>query len=100
MDTKKIKPKYLKQLNPKIGLIAGSSVTDGKITRNSHLRLIRNDVVIHTGKLSALKRFKDDVKEVQSGYECGISFENCTDIKTGDVIEAYTIEESPAELDI
>ena len=85
---------------PKIGLIAGSSVTDGKITRNSHLRLIRNDVVIHTGKLSALKRFKDDVKEVQNGYECGISFENCTDIKTGDVIESYTIEESPAELDI
>lgn len=85
---------------PKIGLIAGSNVTDGKITRNSHLRLIRNDVVIHTGKLAALKRFKDDVKEVQSGYECGISFENCTDIKAGDVIESYIIEESPAELDI
>ena len=85
---------------PKIGLIAGSSVTDGKITRNSHLRLVRNNVVIHTGKLSALKRFKDDVKEVQNGYECGISFENCTDIKTGDVIESYIIEESPAELDI
>lgn len=85
---------------PKIGLIAGSNVTDGKITRNSYLRLIRDDVVIYSGKLAALKRFKDDVKEVQSGYECGISFENCTDIKTGDIIEAYIIEESPAELDI
>lgn len=85
---------------PKIGLIAGSNVTDGKVTRNSHLRLIRNDVVIHSGKLSALKRFKDDVKEVMSGYECGISFENCTDIKAGDIIESYTIVETPAELDI
>jgi translation initiation factor IF-2 len=62
--------------------------------------LVRDDVVIYTGKLAALKRFKDDVKEVQSGYECGISFENCTDIKAGDIIEAYIIEESPAELDI
>ena len=85
---------------PKVGFIAGSNVTDGKITRNSYLRLVRDDVVIYTGKLAALKRFKDDVKEVQSGYECGISFENCTDIKAGDIIEAYLIEESPAELDI
>ncbi len=85
---------------PKVGFIAGSNVTDGKITRNSYLRLVRDDVVIYTGKLAALKRFKDDVKEVQSGYECGISFENCTDIKAGDIIEAYIIEESPAELDI
>lgn len=85
---------------PKIGVIAGSSVVDGKITRVSHLRLIRDNVVVHSGKLSSLRRFKDDVKEVQNGYECGISFENYTDIKVGDIIEAYAIKETPAKLDI
>ena len=85
---------------PKIGLIAGSSVTDGKIVRGSHLRLVRDNVVIHTGKMAALKRFKEDVKEVQTGYECGISFEGYSDVKVGDVIEAFIIEESPAQLDI
>ena len=84
---------------PKIGTIAGSSVTDGKITRNSFLRLIRNEIVIFSGKVGSLRRFKDDVKEVQNGYECGISIDGYTDIKVGDVIEAYMIEESAATLD-
>ncbi|NRA43404.1 MAG: translation initiation factor IF-2 [Oligoflexales bacterium] len=84
---------------PKIGTIAGSSVTDGKITRNSFLRLIRDEIVIYSGKVGSLRRFKDDVKEVQNGYECGISIDGYTDIKVGDVIEAYMIEESAATLD-
>jgi translation initiation factor IF-2 len=85
---------------PKIGTVAGSSVIDGKITRNSFLRLIRDDVVIYDGKLKSLRRFKDDVKEVATGYECGISIEGYNDIKEGDVIEAYIIEETPATLDM
>jgi len=77
----------------RIGTIAGCYVTDGKIVRNSHVRLVRDDVVIWTGKLDSLKRFKDDVKEVASGYECGIGLENYNDIKIGDVIEAFEMEE-------
>lgn len=84
---------------PKIGTIAGSSVTDGKITRSSFLRLIRDEIVIYSGKIGSLRRFKDDVKEVQNGYECGISIDGYTDIKVGDVIEAYMIEESAATID-
>ncbi len=74
---------------PKVGAIAGSFVVDGKITRNSLLRLIRNGTVIYTGKVSSLRRFKDDTKEVASGYECGIGVENFNDIKVGDEIEAF-----------
>ncbi|MET3697942.1 bacterial translation initiation factor 2 (bIF-2) [Bacillus oleivorans] len=77
----------------KIGTIAGSYVTDGKITRDSGVRLIRNGVVIFEGEIDALKRFKDDVKEVSQGYECGITIRNFNDIKEGDVIEAYIMEE-------
>lgn len=77
----------------KIGTIAGSYVTDGKITRDSKVRLIRDGIVIHEGELNALKRFKDDVKEVAAGYECGITLENYHDIKEGDVIEAYVMQE-------
>lgn len=83
---------------PRIGTIAGSAVLDGKITRGSSLRLIRDQIVIFEGKLGSLRRFKDDVKEVQNGYECGIGLEGYNDIKVGDVIEAYTIEESKATL--
>jgi translation initiation factor IF-2 len=79
---------------PKLGTIAGSAVVDGKITRNAHLRLIRDEIVIYNGKIGSLRRFKDDVKEVKSGYECGIGFENYNDIKIGDVIEAYEIKET------
>lgn len=85
---------------PKIGLIAGSAVTDGKITRNSMLRLLRNSEVIYSGKISSLKRFKDDAKEVATGFECGIGIEGYKDIQVGDIIEAFMIEEKPAILDI
>ncbi|MCY4444308.1 MAG: translation initiation factor IF-2 [Proteobacteria bacterium] len=83
---------------PKIGLVAGSAVMDGKITRHCMLRLIRDDVVVYTGKIGSLRRFKDDVKEVGSGYECGISFENYNDIREGDILEAFKIEELQATL--
>jgi translation initiation factor IF-2 len=78
---------------PKIGMIAGCAVVDGKVMRSHLVRLIRDGVVVYQGKISSLKRFKDDVKEVASGYECGIGIENFNDIKVGDVIEAYTREE-------
>ena len=77
----------------KVGTIAGCYVVSGKIVRNAQARLLRDDVVIWTGKMSSLKRFKDDVKEVSSNYECGIGLENYNDIKPGDVIEAFEIKE-------
>ncbi|MFJ7976441.1 translation initiation factor IF-2 [Peribacillus sp. JNUCC 23] len=77
----------------KIGTIAGSYVTDGKITRDSSVRLIRQGIVIFEGELDTLKRFKDDVKEVAQNYECGITIKNFNDLKEGDVIEAYVMEE-------
>lgn len=78
---------------PNVGTIAGCYVIDGNINRNSSVRLIRDNVVIYTGKISSLRRFKDDVNEVQSGYECGIGIENYNDIKQGDIIEPYITEE-------
>jgi len=77
----------------KVGTIAGSYVIDGKITRDSGVRLIRDGVVIYDGEIDALKRFKDDAKEVAQGYECGITIKNYNDLKEGDVIEAYVMEE-------
>ncbi len=74
---------------PKIGTVAGSYVSDGKIERNSEIRLIRDGIVIYTGNLASLKRFKEDVKEVLKNYECGLNIENFNDIKVGDVIEAF-----------
>jgi len=76
----------------KVGKIAGCRVTDGTVERGAHVRLIRDNVVIHEGKLSQLKRFKDDVKEVTSGMECGMSFESYQDMRPGDVIECYRVE--------
>ena len=73
----------------KIGSIAGCMVTNGKIFRNSGVRLIRDGVVIYTGELASLKRFKDDVKEVAKGYDCGMQIKNYNDIKEGDIIEAF-----------
>jgi len=78
-----------------VGTIGGSYVTDGKIARNSKVRIVRNGIVVHEGELGALKRFKDDVKEVNTGYECGLSFNNFNDIKEGDIVEAYIMEEIP-----
>ncbi|HWJ78293.1 MAG TPA: translation initiation factor IF-2 [Niallia sp.] len=77
----------------KIGTIAGSYVTDGKITRDSGIRLIRDGIVIFEGEIDALKRFKDDAKEVSQGYECGVTIKNFNDVKEGDIIEAYIMEE-------
>ncbi len=77
----------------KVGTIAGCYVTDGKITRDSGVRIIRDGVVIYEGQLDTLKRFKDDVKEVAQNYECGITIEKYNDLKEGDIIEAYIMEE-------
>ncbi|BBF94277.1 translation initiation factor IF-2 [Blastochloris tepida] len=76
----------------KVGKIAGCRVTDGTVERGAHVRLIRDNVVIHEGKLSQLKRFKDDAKEVLAGQECGMAFENYQDMRAGDVIECYRVE--------
>jgi len=76
----------------KIGTIAGCMVVDGKIVRNAEARIVRDGIVIYEGKIDSLKRFKDDVREVAQGYECGISFEKFNDIKEGDIIEAYVME--------
>jgi translation initiation factor IF-2 len=84
---------------PKIGTIAGCYVTDGKMQRGQLMRLVRDGIITYEGKNSSLRRFKDDVKEVQSGYECGISIENFNDIKVGDVIESYYMEEIRPEVE-
>ncbi|WP_136805522.1 translation initiation factor IF-2 [Desulfosediminicola flagellatus] len=84
---------------PKIGTIAGCGVMDGKIQRNAGVRVLRDGVVIYTGKISSLRRFKDDVKEVASGYECGIGVENFNDIKVGDHLEAFVMLEVEATLE-
>jgi len=76
----------------KVGKVAGCRVTDGSVERGANVRLIRDNVVVHEGKLSTLKRFKDEVKEVQAGQECGMAFENYGDMRVGDVIECYRVE--------
>ncbi len=83
---------------PKIGTIAGTAVVDGKIIRGANVRLLRDSRIIFEGKMSSLRRFKDDAKEVAQGYECGIGLENYNDLKPGDLIEAYTIELITPEL--
>ncbi len=77
----------------KIGTVAGCMVKDGRITRNNKIRVIRDGIVVHEGTLGSLKRFKDDVKEVSAGFDCGLNVDGYNDIKIGDVIEAYTIVE-------
>ena len=77
---------------PKFGLVAGSYILDGIVRRNSDVRLLRDSIVIHEGKIISLRRFKDDVAEVKSGFECGIGLEHFSDVKVGDIIEAYTVE--------
>src|SRR5204862_6069045 len=79
---------------PKYGTIAGCMVTEGRITRagESQARLLRDNVVVHEGRIGSLRRFKDDVSEVKTGFECGIGFEKYNDIKVGDVIEAFVVE--------
>ena len=77
----------------KVGTIAGCMVKEGKLTRNAKVRIIRDGIVVYTGTLGSLKRFKDDVKEVNSGYDCGLNIDGYNDIKVGDIIEAYQIVE-------
>ena len=84
---------------PKVGMIAGCYVIDGKLLRNANVRLLRDSVVLHDGKLSSLKRFKDDAREVVQGYECGAGFENYHDLKEGDLIEAYELHEIATKLE-
>lgn len=74
---------------PKVGTVAGCMVTDGKINRNTKIRIIRDGIVVFSGELSSLKRFKDDAKEVSAGMECGLSIHNYNDVKVGDLIEGY-----------
>ncbi len=83
---------------PKVGVVAGCYVLEGEIPRSAFVHLLRDNVVVYDGKIASLKRFKDDVKSVQAGYECGIGIENFNDIKVGDIIEAYVMEETAAEL--
>ena len=78
---------------PRVGTIAGCYITDGKFTRDAKARLVRDSRIIYEGQLRSLRRFKDDVREVQSGYECGIGLENFNDVKIGDVIEAFEVKE-------
>jgi translation initiation factor IF-2 len=84
---------------PKVGTVAGCYVQDGKITRNDKIRLFRDGIVIYEGELATLKRFKDDVKEVDAGYECGLNINNYNDIKVGDIIEAYKIKSTKKKLE-
>lgn len=83
---------------PKVGVISGCYVTEGKITRSAKVRIVRDGVVVHEGEIDSLKRFKDDVKEVAAGYECGIGIARFNDLKEGDIIEAYTFEEIKRKL--
>ena len=76
-----------------VGTIGGAYVKDGKVLRTSEVRVVRNGIVVHQGKLASLKRFKDDAKEVAAGYECGISIENYNDIEEGDIIEVFEMQE-------
>ncbi|HYG72881.1 MAG TPA: EF-Tu/IF-2/RF-3 family GTPase, partial [Actinomycetota bacterium] len=83
---------------PRAGVIAGCYVTSGTITRDSRARVVRDGVVIYVSRVDSLRRFKDDVREVREGYECGIGIENFNDIHEGDVIEAYELREVAREL--
>ena len=78
---------------PGVGIIAGCYVIEGKILNNAKTRLVRDGIIIHEGEISSLKRFKDDVKEVATGYECGIGISQFNDLKEGDIIEAYQLNE-------
>jgi translation initiation factor IF-2 len=82
---------------PKVGAVAGCLVSDGRIARSAEVRLLRDNVVVHTGKIASLKRFKDDASEVKAGYECGIGIANFNDLKMGDVIEAFKVEKVAAK---
>jgi translation initiation factor IF-2 len=81
---------------PRVGTIAGCYISEGLIRRNASARLLRDGVQVYEGRIGSLKRFKDDAREVTSGFECGIGIEGYNDVKVGDVIEAFVVEEKPA----
>jgi translation initiation factor IF-2 len=83
---------------PKVGNVAGCQVLDGSITSKSEVRLLRDNVVVYTGKIGSLRRFKDDVAEVKTGMECGITLENFSDVKQSDIIEAFVTERVASEV--
>jgi translation initiation factor IF-2 len=83
---------------PKVGNIAGCYVQDGKISRNNRVRLLRNGIQVFEGTISSLKRFKDDVREVEAGFECGIGIDGYNDIKVGDVVESFRVVEEKRTL--
>ncbi|MDD3367041.1 MAG: EF-Tu/IF-2/RF-3 family GTPase, partial [Sphaerochaetaceae bacterium] len=83
---------------PKIGLIAGCYVTDGKIKRNGYVNVIRDNIKIHSGKISSLRRFKDDAREVVAGFECGVGIENYQDLRSGDILEVFEVIEIAKKL--
>jgi len=83
---------------PKVGTVGGCMVTEGKITRRAHLRIIREAVQVYEGRIGSLRRFKDDVSEVQHGFECGVMIAGWNDLKAGDIIEAYEVVEEAAKL--
>ncbi|WP_101772997.1 translation initiation factor IF-2 [Peptostreptococcus faecalis] len=97
-DTGKVEVREIYKISG-IGTVAGCYVLSGKILRNSKVRIVRDGIIIHVGELAALKRFKDDVKEVAHGYECGLSFVNYNDVKEGDIVEAYIVKEVERTLD-
>jgi translation initiation factor IF-2 len=83
---------------PKMGVVAGCYIVSGTIVRNSRARVVRDGVVAYDGRVGSLRRFKDDVREVAEGFECGIGIENFNDVKEGDIIEAYEVREVAREL--
>ena len=83
---------------PRMGTIAGSMVVEGKVQRNAHCRLVRDGVQVYEGEVESLRRFKDDVREVSNGSECGIGISNFNDVKPGDEIEVFEVEEVPATI--
>jgi translation initiation factor IF-2 len=82
----------------KVGAVAGCFVSEGKLVRNSDARLVRDGAVVYTGKIATLRRFKDEASEVRTGFECGVTLNNFSDMKPGDIIEAYMIEKVQATL--
>ena len=84
---------------PKFGLSCGSHISEGSVRRGSQCRLLRDGVQIYEGRVGSLKRFKDDAREVNAGFECGIGIDGYNDVKIGDVIETYVLEETPATLE-
>jgi translation initiation factor IF-2 len=82
----------------KVGMVAGCMVTEGTLTRDSQMRILRDNVVVHTGRIESLRRFKNDVKEVAAGFECGVTIANFSDVKQGDQFEAFAMERVAQEL--